>query len=144
MPAVHREKVMDVPLAALYRAITDFDSYPEFLTEVVGVKRQGKAGVTEKVTFELEIIKRFTYTLEFTIKENEEVSWHLVDSNFFKVNTGKWKLEPQGDKKVKAHYDLDVGFGFFVPGWVAKKLTEVNLPTMFDNFETRAKKLEEK
>jgi hypothetical protein len=39
-------------------------------------------------------------------------------------------------------YELEVGFGFLVPGWITKKLTESNLPQMFDKFETRAKEIQ--
>ena len=40
-----------------------------------------------------------------------------------------------GPKATDVQYALEVGFGFLVPKFVAKKLTEVSLPKMFDNFE---------
>lgn len=145
MSAVAREKEMDVPVEALFKAITDFTAYPEFVSEVVGVEVQ-KGGTPEKtrVAFELDVIKRFKYTLEFKIVDNKEVSWTLVDSNFFKTNSGKWILKSLPNGKTHATYSLDVSFGFLVPGWISKKLTETNLPRMMESFETQARKIQGK
>ncbi|MBI1859919.1 MAG: hypothetical protein HYR96_03255 [Deltaproteobacteria bacterium] len=136
MATVVRDKAMGVPLKSLFETIIDFESYPQFLPEVVSAKATGK-GKKVRVDFELEVIKRFEYTLEFVISEPTEVKWSLMKSNFFKTNDGLWLLKeiPSG---VEAHYELEVAFGFLVPGWVTKKMTEVSLPTMFDRFEKRA------
>ena len=142
MPAVKREKEMAVSVQSLYLAITNFEDYPKFLPEVVGARRH-EGGNLEKtlVTFELEVMKRFEYTLEFSMKLNQEVKWKLIDSNFFKTNSGRWFLKPKGDKKTEVEYELDVSFGFLVPGWISRKLTEVSLPKMFECFETQAGKI---
>lgn len=139
---VVRDQDMAVPRRALFRAITEFERYPEFLPEVVGAKVEGK-GQNGKVVvqFELELIKRFEYKLEFQVRGENEVEWRLLESDFFKTNEGKWVLKDQGTGKTKVHYELQVGFGFLVPKFVAKKLTEVNLPKMFEAFESRAKQL---
>lgn len=133
---------MQVPRRAIFRAITEFEKYPEFLPEVVGARIEAP-GAKDRVVvlFELELIKRFEYRLEFKVKAENEVTWKLLESDFFKANEGKWVLKEQGNKATQVHYELEVGFGFLVPKFVAKKLTEVNLPKMFDAFEARAKKL---
>lgn len=136
---IDRERDLNVPVACLFQAITDFEKYPEFLKEVI--QAEVLPGVTRshaKVHFQLEVIKRFDYELEFRMKENENVKWELVSSNFFKQNAGFWDLKPIAGTKTQVRYHLEVGFGFFVPPWVAKKLTEFNLPQMFDSFENRA------
>ncbi len=138
MAATYRDRRMHVPIEKLYQAITDFESYPQFVSEVVGVKLLSKEGSTKpKVEFELEVVKRFQYTLEFSLEKPTKVSWKLVESNFFKKNDGAWVLTADGNE-TNARYELDVAFGFMVPSWVSKKLTEVNLPKMMENFEKRA------
>ena len=122
MPKVVRDKEMDVPLESLFGVITDFKAYPEFLSEVVSAEVQ--PGATDKKTrvkFGLDIVKTFEYTLEFSIKDQYTVDWSLVDSNFFKVNSGRWALEKKDDQHTQVHYELEVDFGFFVPKWVSKK-----------------------
>ena len=142
MPKVNREKRMDVPAGMLARAILEFESYPEFLDEVVSATLQpGGTDTVQTVKFELEVIKKFSYTLQFDIKGKEEIAWKLVDGNFFKINDGKWVLKAVDDNSVDVTYELEIGFGFLVPGFIAKKLTEVNLPRMFDSYEERARKL---
>ena len=140
MAKVTREKEMNVPVRYLARAITEFEAYPKFLPEVVSVSRvPGGTAERQKVVFELEVVKRFSYTLEFWIQGHEEISWHLDGSNFFKVNEGKWRLRAVDENRTYVNYEVEVGFGFFVPGWITRKLTEVNLPKMMDSFEGRAK-----
>jgi len=133
---------MNVEINTLYQVITDFEHYPEFVSEVVGAKTlPGSTDTRALVRFELEIIKRFEYLLEFKMTRPTEVKWKLTRSNFFKVNDGAWSLTPVDASHTEAHYELEVGFGFLVPGWVSRKLTEINLPQMFDHFEARAKAL---
>lgn len=127
---------MDVSRERLFQVITDYESYPKFLPEVVSAKILDK-NKKEKVLFELEVIKRFSYTLEFET-DDSRVGWKLVESNFFKENRGLWQLSKVSENEVNVHYELDVSFGFLVPSWVTKKLTETSLPAMFDRFEARA------
>lgn len=141
MAKVERSKQMDVAMGGLYQAITDVENYPKFLPEVVTAKKLSGTPEKFQVKFEIEIVKRFQYTLEFVSNGKDSVSWKLVDSDFFKKNQGSWKLTPASDKKTSVQYELEVDFGFLVPGFISKKLTEVNLPKMFEAFEQRAKEL---
>ncbi len=145
MPKVVQQVSMAVPADALRRAIIDFEKYPEFLSEVVSAKaHEKKSDGTQRVDFEIEVVKRFKYTLEFDLGEKHELKWRLIDSNFFTANEGSWQLTPAGDKKTDVVYSLDVGVKFLVPGFIAKKLTEVSLPKLLENFEARAKKMKGK
>ena len=140
MAEVVRDKRMSVSQRALFSAITEFEKYPEFLNEVTGakiIKRPSPDKV--HVQFEIEVVKKFVYTLEFKLKNNSEVAWKLVESDFFKKNEGRWLLSADGDSKTAVNYELDVDVVFLVPGWIAKKLTETNLPKMFTSFESHAK-----
>jgi ribosome-associated toxin RatA of RatAB toxin-antitoxin module len=139
---VTKEKEMSVGQDSLFEAITDFKCYPEFVSEVVSVTVESETKTSPRVIFELELVKRFEYTLDFQIKGREEVSWKLLKSNFFKVNQGRWALKSLGGGKTQVLYEVEVAFGFLVPSWITRKLTETNLPKMLDNFETRAKTLE--
>ncbi len=142
MPKVVREKTMDVSLDALKRVILDFEKYPLFLGEVVVAKtKEAKQAGHQLVEFEIEVIKRFAYTLDFDLAGGDTIRWRLVDSNFFTANEGSWQLKAVGKDKVHATYELEVGVKFMVPGFVAKKLTEVSLPKLLDNFEARASKV---
>lgn len=142
MPSIVRERQFKAPLASVYQAIIDFESYPKFLPEVVEAKVQPNATSTvARVVFEIEVMKRFRYMLQFNMTPQSEVAWKLVESNFFKTNEGVWRLSEAGPNLTQVKYELTVDFGFLVPGWATKKLTETSLPKMFDSYEARAQSL---
>jgi ribosome-associated toxin RatA of RatAB toxin-antitoxin module len=144
MPAVTREKTMPVSCEALYQAITKFEEYPEFLSEVTSAKTLSKKNNKVIVDFELEVVKKFRYQLEFNLSVKDQVSWKLVESDFFKLNQGAWVLKSKTPTSTEVRYQVEVETGLFIPGFVAKKLTEVSLPKLLENFETRARKWERK
>lgn len=136
-----REKEMNVSLEALKKVIQDYERYPEFLPEVVGAKVLERSGEQAHVQFDINLMKRFQYTLLFDHPKPNELSWKLVSSDFFKCNDGRWVLESRGPSATHVRYELDVSFGFFVPGFIVKTLTETNLPALLDRFEEQARKL---
>ncbi len=142
MPKVVLERTMSVSMEALKRVVLDFEKYPEFLPEVVGAKSIGalQKGIQE-VEFEIEVIKRFRYRLQFDLTKPNEVRWRLVESNFFTANEGAWLLTPSSKKKTEVKYELEVGVKFLVPGFISKKLTQVSLPKLLDSFEARAEEM---
>ncbi len=142
MAKVVEHRTMAVSADALRRAILDFEKYPDFVSEVVSAKaHEKKSDGSQLVDFEIEVVKKFQYTLEFNLTNPNLLRWRLIESNFFTANEGSWELESIGDKQTKVTYSLDVGVKFLIPSWVSKKLTEVSLPRLLDSFESRAKKL---
>lgn len=137
---VQRERLFAVPTSTLFKTITDFENYKNFLPEVVESEIvSGKGTHQVRVRFEIEVIKKFVYELDFTLDPEKEVRWKLVKSDFFKVNQGRWVLTPEGNN-TQVRYELEVAVAFLVPGWIAKKLTESSLPQMFEKFEEQSKK----
>jgi ribosome-associated toxin RatA of RatAB toxin-antitoxin module len=135
------EKVLDVEFEKLFKIITDYASYPEFVEGCEGVKVLGKKGDATHVQYSVNMMKEFTYTLAH--KEDAKkgvIEWALVDSDFFKKNSGRWELKPAGKGKTEARYSLEVEFTVPVPGFILKRLVKGNLPGMLDAFESRAKK----
>ncbi len=140
MAKVTKEKEMSVSAEALADVILDFENYPEILGEVKkAVPTWGNEKKDAKVNFELEVVKRFNYDLKFEIDYPAKISWSLMKSDFFKENRGAWIIKKLGEKRCHVTYEVEVGFGFLVPGWITKKLTEVNLPKMLEKFESAAK-----
>lgn len=141
MPELTRNLVMSVPQHKIFAAVTQFENYPKFLSEVTAAKQSTTSDPKKfRVDFNLEIVKTFKYALEFHVASENEVTWRLLESDFFKKNEGAWRFKAAGDK-TEVGYDLKVEFGFMVPGFIAKKLTEVSLPKMFEAFEGQARKL---
>lgn len=141
MAQATHEAFFDVDASQLYKAVTDYEKYPEF---VEGMKKvtvdRTAGGVTAH--YELSMMgKDMSYTLQ--LKEEPEaghLSWTLLKSEFFKVNNGDWLIQSNGPGKCKARYSSEVEFTFPVPAFVLKPMVKGALPKMMDGFYERAKK----
>ncbi|MEI8027137.1 MAG: SRPBCC family protein [Pseudomonadota bacterium] len=137
MASVTKEHIFSGSQTACFKAIANYEHYPEYLPGVLKVEllppKDPKAAVS--VRYELNIVKTFFYVLDMYHGEPDEISWKLVDSNLMKSNQGKWKLSSAGKNKTKAEYHLDVDFKGLVPSMVVKKVTESSLPAMFEGFQ---------
>jgi len=120
-----------------YKIITDYAKYPEFLKESKGVVIDKKAGNTATVTYTLELIKKFSYTLKMIGKPPKSVKWNFVKGDLMKSNTGEWILEDNGNGGTLATYNIEVNLGLFVPGAISKMLIGSSLPGMLKSFKKR-------
>lgn len=125
-----------------FNIISDYEKYPQFLSEVKSCKVIETKGNKKLVEFHVSVIKTFSYRLWLTETPGKSVHWTLESGDLFKTSTGSWDLEAaDGGKKTKAKYAVDATFKIFVPGPVAKALVNVNLPNMMKAYQDRVKKL---
>ena len=141
MAEAERSVEVNVPPKALYDVIVDFERYPDFIPENKAVRILSQTKTTMEAAFEVSLIKKVNYTILLQMKPGKEVSWTLKEKGFFKVNDGKWTLEPiDGGKRTKATYWVKIDMGL-VPGAILKTLLEVNFPKMLGQFKHRAESL---
>ena len=124
----------------LFSIITDYEKYPEFLTEVKECKIIETNGNNKLVEFSVSVIKNFTYRLKMTEEPNNKITWELDSGDIFKVSNGSWELSEEGNKTT-AKYWVEAKFKGFVPGPVAKALVSVNLPNMMASYHKRIEEL---
>lgn len=141
MAGVERTEVFDVPAEKIYQVLVDYASYPEFVDGVTSIEVHHQDDASAKVTYNLNLIKTFSYTLNLSHEPNKSVSWSLVDGDFFKTNNGRWTLNDLGDGRTEVTYSLDVDFKVMVPRMISNKLTKSNLPSMMKSYHQRAKSL---
>ncbi len=146
MPEAQRSVVVDVPREKLWAVISDYEKYPQFIPEMRSVRVLETKGALQRVAFEIEIqVLAFTrkvhYTLEFTNAPPATVRWRLVESDLVKGNDGGWTLEPAGDGKTKATYQIELRLGPLVPKAISNFLAEQSLPKLLDQFKRRAESL---
>jgi ribosome-associated toxin RatA of RatAB toxin-antitoxin module len=143
MPSLQTTVDVDVPPAALMAIVTDFASYPRFLPDmedavVLRGPEPGDGTPEWTVRYAVRVIKRLEYTLRLWQPTPLELRWSLVEG-VFKTNNGGWRLEPlDGGVRTRAHYDIELDVGMFVPGSVMKTLVERGLPATMQAFKTRA------
>ena len=144
MAKAEHEMTFDVDAKHYFKAVSDFEKYPEFVEGMKKVRLEPPHAAGENVGhYEFSMMsKDMSYILN--LKQSAQagtVSWKLKESEFFKVNNGSWLIEPVGPGKCKVHYALEVEFNFSVPGFILKGMVKGTLPTMMKSFYERAKKI---
>ena len=139
MAQAKHEETYEVDAAKLFDAIASYADYPDFVDGCKEAKVLSSTGGKTKVFYRVSKIKDVEYTLEHVQdKANLTLSWTLVESPFFKKNSGKWTLKPLGEGETLVQYEVDVEFSISVPGFLLKGLISGSLPSMVESFVDRA------
>ena len=137
MPGASRSIVINAPPEKLFDVITNYDKYPEFLSEVKKISVLERKGNTVKVRYEVDVIKRIHYTILVTEERPKRMSWTFVEGEVMKDNKGSWVLEPEGEGRTKATYTVELALGALVPKAIVNTLAEGSLPKMLETYKPR-------
>ena len=118
--------------------IADYESYPEFLSEVKEVKVLKRSAGKVEMEYSVSVIKTFKYKLLTEEKRPSSIKFKFISGDVFKSMSGSWTITPDG-KKCKVDYEVQADFGFLVPDAIAKPLVSTNLPGMMANLKKRIK-----
>lgn len=138
MATAETTEVFNCTVEEFFHIISDYEKYPEFLSEVKNCRILKDEGEKKLVEYSISLVKSFTYRLWMVEAEPSSVSWSLESGDIFKVSNGSWHLKDQ-DGKCKATYQVEAKFKGFVPGPIAKGLVNVNLPNMMSAYHKRIK-----
>jgi coenzyme Q-binding protein COQ10 len=141
--ATHSE-VFNCSAEEFYKIISDYEKYPEFLSEVKGMKILKSEGGKKLVEYSVSMIKSFKYTCWMTEVAGASIHWEFANGDIFKKMSGSWVLQDQPGGKVKATYSVSADFSLFVPGPVANGLVSVNLPNMMNVYKKRVQQIYKK
>ena len=65
MASAERQEILDIDLQRFFRAVTDLDAYPKFVTGMKGTRVLSGAGSEDQtVEFDLDMMKRIKYTVK--------------------------------------------------------------------------------
>lgn len=140
MASASTSDVFNCTVPEFYKIISDYGSYPQFLSEVKSCKVLKAEGERKLVEYSVTMVKSFKYTIWTTESEPNGISWEFAGGDIFKTMKGHWKLEDQAGK-CKGTYFVEATFGLFVPGPITKALLDVNLPNMISAYHKRIKTL---
>ena len=141
MAEASREEIFDISAEKFYESLLDYENYAEILPEVDSIDVLECSEEGAKVQYNLNIVKKFSYTLKMTHDRPKSLVWDLDSGSLFKKNSGRWGIEDLGDDRCKVTYSLDVGLKVFAPKAITKKLVSVGLPRMMNAFFEHAKSL---
>jgi len=134
-------EVFDVSIDKIFKVLTDFESYPNFMDGVSKVEVTNREGNNIEAEYSLNIIKKFSYKMNHVVEEPNKISWSFLSGDLFKKSDGSWTLKDLGDGKTEVSYEVDIDFKVMVPGMVSKKLVKSNLPSMLKSVLKQAKAL---
>ncbi len=138
MASATRSIVIDAPPERVFDVISDYESYPEFLSEVKSIRTSERKGNQVLIHYEVDVIKRIHYTLRMTEDRPRGLQWTFVEGDLMKDNRGGWVLESLADgKKTNAIYSVEVALGLLVPRPLVTAMVESSLPKMLESFKKR-------
>ncbi len=139
MAGAEQSIVIEVPREFFLSVVTDYERYPDFLTDMKHVSVVSVDGHVVDVDFVLHLVKRIEYRLRLSATPPTGLSWTLVEG-MFQRNEGGWVLESV-ELGTRATYRIDVGVGVFVPGSIVNRLVGQTLPETLRAFKERAEAL---
>lgn len=136
------QQSIDVAVSAeqFFSVVTDYASYPEFLSDMESAELLRREGEHAEARFTLNLIKRISYTLKLTERAPYEVRWSLGQGPF-KRNDGSWLIEERPGGGIRATYNIEVAVGVFLPGSIVNRLVGKTLPATLESFKARAELL---
>ena len=124
-----------------YKIVTDYEKYPEFLSEISKCHIIKKEGDRKLIEYDIQLFKSFTYKL--WMKEDETshcIDWEFAGGSIFKSNKGYWKLEDLSGRCC-ATFHIDCQFKVFIPRSITNTLLQINLPNMMKSYHKRVGEL---
>jgi len=138
MPGATRTIVINAPVEKVFDVISNFERYPEFLPEVKEIRTSNRQGDTVDVHYKVDVVKTIRYTIRAVQERPRRLAWTYVEGEVMKDNKGSWLLEPEGEGKTRATYNVEMALGALVPKAIVNALVDTSLPKMLEAFKRRA------
>jgi coenzyme Q-binding protein COQ10 len=127
---------------AVYKIITDYEHYPEFMPNITKAKVLEKSALNTKCKFTLKVaLINVEYSLTLKNSDNKlpySVSWNFIEGDI-KNTTGSWTINKEGPGTL-VFYSVHTEPGRLVPDWIANKLGSESIPDMITAIRKRVEK----
>src|SRR5690606_29013175 len=97
--------VYNCSVTDFFKIISDYEKYPEFLSEVRGCKIIKTENDRKLVEYTVSVVKEFKYRLWMTEEAPKKISWVFESGDIFKSSIGSWTLEDEAGK-TRATYSV--------------------------------------
>jgi uncharacterized membrane protein len=126
--ARHAEHALDIAATPqqCFDTLVDFEAYPDWQDAVKAceVLARDGSGRGRDVAFEIDVrVRRVRYRLRYSYEEPHRIGWDYLGGDVKDVGGG-YRLEDAGDGRTRATYSLEIDPGMWVPGPVARMLSE--------------------
>lgn len=130
MAGVLKSITINAPVERVFSILRDYEGYAGRMpgvTSSIVLEDEENAAIVE---FEINIIKKFTYTLKLVDEPPSSITWTYVGGDFKDIN-GSWELEDM-DGATHATYSVDIDGGFLIPKAISNKLNSINVPQLLE------------
>ena len=143
MASANRTVTMNVGIDKIWKSITNYEKYPEYLSDAKEVKVLSRGAGKAEVQYSIELMgKQINYTLAHDESgAPNAMKWDLSQSEFFKLNHGTWELKSVGPEQTEVTYAIEVEFKIPVPNFLLSGIIKSTLPKTMEDFEKSAKSL---
>lgn len=129
-------------LQEVWWIITDFDSFGEFLPQVVYYKPLVWQGNRLLVDCKVKVLfLKFDYRLSYIIDEENYTTYWFYVSGPIHDSQGYWRVEPYDDTRVIVTYTTTLDVGRAMPGFIEKILAKSTFPDIFNSLRQRVSQL---
>lgn len=145
LQVVEETTVLQASADALYKVVTDYESYPRWLPEFKEARVLKRDGDTVDVEFTFAIpLKKIRYSIRVVHEPAKlTTSWTFLGGDIIDDTVGGWRFEKIDDRSTKVYYragvSVNVPMSKGIVNRVASLLTGTTLPRTFKNLEERAK-----
>jgi len=136
--------VIEAAPGAVLDVIADFETYPEWATEVKGTRVLSEEGDgwADRVEFTLDAgVLKDTYTLDYEWDVAKGgtgvVSWSLVKATVLKTMNGSYTLDLRGPDATTVTYRLAVDLNIPMLGMLKRKAEKVIVDTALKELKKR-------
>ncbi len=142
MGAQRTERIgeIDAPPERCFAVLLDFESWPDWQPGLhsSAVLERDAEGRGTLVEFTADaVVRKIRYTVRYTFEPPHRMSWVLVEGDV-KAGDGEFLLEDIGNGRTRATYRLVSDLGFYVPGPLRKKGTELLMGGVIKGLQQRA------
>ena len=143
MASAERTEIMQASAENIYKVLSDYNSYGEYMDGVSNVEVIERNGNSVLAKYDINMIKKFSYVLKLDEVENESITWSFVEGDIFSTNSGNWKLRDLGDGTTEVTYnvEVDIKVKMMGSGMIVKKLVNTSLPALMKSIEKRAQEV---
>jgi ribosome-associated toxin RatA of RatAB toxin-antitoxin module len=126
----------------IWSVVTDFESYPEWASEVkdVEVRETDDQGRGKVVRFHVDArVMDVEYVLSYEYPEDgRHLTWSLVESDKLRQLDGEYVLDPHDDGRTTVRYSLTLDLAVPVPGFLRNRAAKQILETSLGSLKRRA------
>ena len=131
--------VIEAAPQACFDALTDYETFADWQSAVkrCEVLTRDSEGRGQEVAFLVDArVRTVSYTLRYSYEPPHRIAWEFVDGDVKDVE-GEYILEDNGDGTTLATYSLGLDPGVWLPGPLARVLSEQVMKGQMEELKAR-------